>query len=171
MGARASADSEAHAASAATALPSRHAPPGGVSDGAHAHLIGKVISDRYKIEALLGEGGMGCVYRAVHVLMKKTVALKILHRQLTHVPEVVARFEREAIAAARIAHPNVAAATDFGRLQDGAFFLALEFIAGKSLRSLIQNRRAVAGSARRRDHPSDCRGIGCRARAGRRARV
>jgi serine/threonine protein kinase len=99
--------------------------------------IGTVLSERYRLDALLGEGGMGKVYAAEHVLMKKRLAVKVLHRELTLVPEVVARFEREAMAAANIDHPNVAAATDFGRLSDGSVFLVLEFVQGRSLREEI----------------------------------
>jgi serine/threonine protein kinase len=99
--------------------------------------VGTVLADRYRIDALIGEGGMGRVYSAEHVLMRKRLAIKVLHRELTTMPEVVARFEREAMAAANIDHPNVAAATDFGKLADGAVFLVLEYVQGKSLRDEI----------------------------------
>ncbi len=99
--------------------------------------VGSVLSDRYRLDSLLGEGGMGKVYAAEHVLMRKKLAVKILHRELTAVPEVVARFEREAMAAANIDHPNVAAATDFGKLADGSVFLVLEFVRGRNLRDEI----------------------------------
>lgn len=101
-------------------------------------LIGTLISGRYRVEALLGEGAMGAVYRAEHVLMQKAVALKVLHQTSSQNPEVVRRFEREAVAAGRIEHPNVAGATDFGQLEDGSFFLVLEYIDGKSLGQLIE---------------------------------
>src|SRR5689334_19798476 len=100
-------------------------------------LVGTVLAGRYRIERLLGSGGMGAVYRAEHVLMRKACAVKVLHREMTQVKEVVARFEREAVAAARIEHPNVAAATDFGQLDNGSFYLVLEFIEGKSLNQQI----------------------------------
>src|SRR3954463_2408646 len=100
-------------------------------------LVGKVLSERYQIQALLGEGGMGAVYLAEHVLMHKRLAVKVLHQEMTRMPEIVARFEREAMAAAHIEHPNVAAATDFGKLDDGSFFLVLEYVEGTSLRDLI----------------------------------
>lgn len=100
-------------------------------------LIGKVIAERYRIEARLGVGGMGAVYRAEHVLMKKPVAVKVLHREMTVLDEAVKRFEREAIAAGRIDHPNVTVATDFGKLDTGAFYLVLEYVPGRSLTQAI----------------------------------
>jgi eukaryotic-like serine/threonine-protein kinase len=100
-------------------------------------LEGRIIAERYRVEKLLGEGGMGAVYRAEHIHMRKTVALKVLHAEMTSVEEVVARFEREAVAAGRIAHPNVAAATDFGQLENGSFFLVLEYAEGQDLRHLL----------------------------------
>ncbi len=106
-------------------------------------LVGTVLAGRYRIERLLGSGGMGSVYRAEHVLMRKACAVKVLHREMTQVKEVVARFEREAVAAARIEHPNVATATDFGQLDNGSFYLVLEFIEGKSLAKLIHESGAL----------------------------
>jgi serine/threonine protein kinase len=112
------------------------------SNGGDPYL-GTVLAGRYRVTKLLGSGGMGVVYRAEHVHMKKAVAVKILHKHMTAMPEVVARFEREAVAAGRIEHPNVAGATDFGRLDDGSFYLALEFIEGKSLSSLLDGGGAL----------------------------
>lgn len=100
-------------------------------------VIGTVLAERYLIHSLVGEGGMGKVYAGEHVLMRKRVAIKILHKELTRVSDVVQRFEREAMAAANIDHPNVAAATDFGHLPDGSVFLVLEYVQGISLRSEI----------------------------------
>jgi serine/threonine-protein kinase len=102
-------------------------------------LLGQLIAERYRVEELLGEGGMGAVYRATHIQLQKSVALKVLHAHLTQIDEAVARFEREAVASARIEHANVVNATDFGRLDDGAFFLVLEYVKGKSLRDLLDN--------------------------------
>lgn len=99
--------------------------------------VGTVLADRYRIDSVLGEGAMGKVYAAEHVLMRKRLAVKVLHRELSAVPELVARFEREAMAAANIDHPNIAGATDFGRLEDGAVFLALELVEGRCLRDEI----------------------------------
>src|SRR5205823_4281381 len=96
---------------------------------------------RYRIERLLGEGGMGAVFEAEHTLMHKRVAVKVLHAEMSLMSEVVARFEREAMAASHIDHPNVAAATDFGKLDDGSFFLILEFVEGTSLRERVAQGR------------------------------
>jgi serine/threonine-protein kinase len=132
---------------APTALPKGATPRGGTlrPSAKPAALIGSIISDRYKIERLLGEGGMGAVYQAEHTLMRKRMAIKVLHPEMTRLPEVVARFEREAMAAAHIEHPNVVTATDFGKLDDGSFFLALEFVEGKSLRDVLAHGRVELG--------------------------
>ncbi len=105
--------------------------------------VGTVLAGRYRVTKTLGSGGMGVVYRCEHVHMKKAVAVKVLHKHMTTMSEVVARFEREAVAAGRIEHPNVAGATDFGRLDDGSFYLALEYIEGKSLASLLDGGGAL----------------------------
>src|SRR5262245_8599057 len=100
-------------------------------------LLGHVISGRYRIEELIGEGGMGAVYRAQHTHLSKRLAVKVLHPEMLNLTEAVERFEREAIAGAHIEHPNVAAATDFGKLDDGSYFLVLEFLEGEDLRTII----------------------------------
>ena len=110
---------------------------------------GTMVADRYRIARVLGEGGMGVVYAAEHVLMRKEVAVKVLHAEMCTMPEVVARFEREAIAAAHIDHPNVAGATDFGRLPDGACYLVLELLRGTSLRDEIAKGPIPLGRALR----------------------
>jgi serine/threonine-protein kinase len=84
--------------------------------------IGKLLSERYRLTAPLGRGGMGAVYRAEHVLMKKEVAVKVLHAELGRSGEVVKRFEREAQAASKLAHVNIIQVTDFGRTDDGELF-------------------------------------------------
>jgi len=110
-------------------------------------LIGQTIGERYRIERVIGVGGTGAVYQAEHTLMRKRMAIKVLHPEMTRRPEVVARFEREAMAAAHIDHPHVVAATDFGKLEDGSFFLALEFVEGNSLRDVIGEGKLEVGRA------------------------
>jgi serine/threonine-protein kinase len=110
---------------------------------------GSLVSNRYRVLNLLGEGAMGAVYRVEHVHIRKTFVLKVLHGNRSSSPEIVARFEREAVAAGNINHRNVAAATDFGKLADGSFFLVLEFVAGRSLR-VDRGRHSSRGA--HRDH-------------------
>jgi serine/threonine-protein kinase len=115
--------------------------------GGPQSLVGIILSGRYLIERVIGEGGMGAVYQAEHTHMRKRLAVKVLHPEMSRLPEVVARFEREAMAAAHIEHPNVAGATDFGKLDDGSFFLVLEYVEGKSLREAIAQGRMELGRA------------------------
>ena len=73
-----------------------------------------VLDGKYRIEALLGQGGMGAVYRATHLGTTRTVAVKIIHPRFSQDPEFVERFRREAEASGRLRHPNVVDVTDFG---------------------------------------------------------
>src|SRR5258708_37594313 len=86
-----------------------------------------------------GGGGMGAVYRAPHLSLRKGFALKVLQPRNVDRADVIDSLEGEAIAAARIEHPNVVPATDFGRLPDGSFFLVLEFVKGRDLRSELNS--------------------------------
>jgi eukaryotic-like serine/threonine-protein kinase len=101
-------------------------------------MIGQVISDRYRVRELIAMGGMGAVYRGDHLLLKKRIAIKLLHPETENLPELVKRFEREAIAGAHIQHPNVATATDFGKLPDGSYFLILEYVKGVTLHEVLE---------------------------------
>ncbi|MGZ3439956.1 MAG: serine/threonine-protein kinase, partial [Polyangia bacterium] len=100
-------------------------------------MVGEVVDGRYKIVALIGEGGMGRVYRAEQLRLQRSVAVKVLHREYSAVPEVGQRFEREAIALARLDHPNCVAVQDFGRLPDGSLFLVMSYLQGELLRTAI----------------------------------
>lgn len=101
-------------------------------------LVGTIIAERYRVDAVIDQGAMGRVYSGTHIAMRKRVAVKVLRPELTRVPEVMERFAREARAAAHINHPHVAGATDFGELPNGAVFLVLEFVEGITLRSVIE---------------------------------
>lgn len=102
-------------------------------------LIGTTLAGKYRIEARLNEGGMGTVYRATHVLMEKTVAIKVLRPSLAADEKIVARFSREARAASRISHPNALSVTDFGEDENGIVFLVMEFLSGKTLKQVIRD--------------------------------
>lgn len=102
-------------------------------------LIGTTLAGKYRIEARLNEGGMGTVYRGTHVLMEKTVAIKVLRPSLAADEKIVARFSREARAASRISHPNALTVTDFGEDENGIVFLVMEFLSGRTLKQLIRD--------------------------------
>lgn len=102
-------------------------------------LIGKTLTGKYRIDERLSEGGMGAVYRGTHVLMDKTVAVKVLRPALAADEKIVARFSREARAASRISHPHALSVTDFGEAEDGVVFLVMEYLSGKTLKQIIRD--------------------------------
>ena len=104
----------------------------------HDPLIGQVIAERYHVTGLIGEGGMGRVYSAEHVRMGRRSALKVMSPALATTADAITRFNREAANASRINHPNVAAIYDFGETPDGLLYIAMEFVEGETLRSLIE---------------------------------
>jgi serine/threonine protein kinase len=100
-------------------------------------LVGQLIEQRYRVEALIGRGAMGTVYRARDVAAHREVAIKVLHRHLARVPAMVARFEREAAVMARLQHPNLVEMHGVGRLPSGQRWMALELVRGESLASML----------------------------------
>ena len=100
-------------------------------------LVGLVVSGRYRLEERIGEGGMGAVYRAVHLLLDRPVALKILREDLPSQSNAARRFQQEARAASRVNHENVVTMLDFGRAEQGFLYLAMELVEGDPLSSAI----------------------------------
>jgi tRNA A-37 threonylcarbamoyl transferase component Bud32 len=107
-------------------------------------LIGQTLAGRYVIEAALGEGGMGRVYRARHIRMERRFAIKVLHAELSLHGTTVLRFHREAAAISRLSHPNVVGIVDFGELDDGLLYLVMEHVEGRSLRAILRREGALA---------------------------
>src|SRR6266550_803929 len=101
-------------------------------------LLGQILADKYRIEERLSEGGMGTVYRGTHILMDKTVAIKVLRPSLAADEKIVARFSREARAASRISHPHAISVTDFGEDAGGRVFLVMEYLHGRTLKEIIR---------------------------------
>ncbi len=101
---------------------------------------GRVVDDRYTIERLLGEGGMGAVFLAEHKKLQKKVALKIILPQFAGDGEIAERFAREAMASAKLDHPHVASALDYGTLPEGGAYLVMQFVPGRSLREEAAER-------------------------------
>jgi len=105
-----------------------------------------LLDNKYQIEQLLGQGGMGAVYRATHLGTKRTVAVKVIQPQLSAHDQFVARFRREAEAAGRLRHPNVVDVTDFGLAQtnDGPVaYLVMEYLDGCSLADIVSEEGAL----------------------------
>lgn len=102
-------------------------------------LLGEILAGKYRIDERLSEGGMGTVYRGTHVLMDKTVAVKVLRQSLAADEKIVARFSREARAASRISHPHAVSVTDFGEDEKGTVFLVMEYLSGQTLKDIIRN--------------------------------
>jgi len=102
-------------------------------------LLGRTLAGKYLVDKLIKRGGMGAVYRGKHVMMDKTVAIKVLRPALAVDDDVVARFSREAKAASRISHPHAVSVTDFGESENGVVFLVMEYLDGRTLKEIIRS--------------------------------
>jgi len=105
--------------------------------------IGSVLDGRYRIDAVLGSGGMGRVYRGEHTGIGRAVAIKVLHAGLNRNREAAQRFQREAIASGRLDHPNIVGVSDFGVLDDGACYLVMEALEGESLGDRLDREKRI----------------------------
>src|SRR2546427_12561113 len=102
--------------------------------------VDRVLDDKYRLERLLGQGGMGAVYLATHLGTERYVALKLITPQFMRNPEFVERFKREARAAGRLRHPNVVDVTDFGFARSGnesVAYLVMEYLDGCTLSDVL----------------------------------
>ena len=108
---------------------------------------GQVIDGKYRVVKLLGQGGMGAVYLAEHMIIGKRVALKVLLGSVAGNETVVARFEREAQAAARIGNDHILEIFDFGSLPDGARYMVCEFLDGETLASRLEREQRLEPAA------------------------
>jgi serine/threonine-protein kinase len=110
------------------------------SDG----LTGTVLDDKYRLEQIIGTGGMGKVYMATHLYMDNTVAIKILDPRLSSNENALKRFRQEAQASASIKHSNIVGVTDFGVTKDtGIAYLVMEFLEGMELRERIDQQKQL----------------------------
>src|SRR5262245_26804736 len=100
---------------------------------------GQVVAGRYRIDAIIGEGGFGAVYRATQINLGRTVALKVLLPDLVAHAESEKRFWREAELAQKLEHPNTVRLFDFGRSEEGIAFIAFELLKGQPLDGLLSS--------------------------------
>ena len=112
-------------------------------------FVGLTVNGKFKVEALIGQGGMGKVYRARHLTLDRPVVLKMLHRTYSDDPQISQRFQREARAASRLNHPNSIAVLDFGAAEDGTLFMAMEYLPGRDLARVISRGLAAPGGSHR----------------------
>lgn len=101
-------------------------------------IIGQTIDDRYLIQRVLGEGGMGLVYQAQHVVLGKPLAIKVLRPEVSRDGEIMARFRQEAQSASGIGNQHIIDISDFGTLSDGSTYFVMEFLGGQSLTDAIE---------------------------------
>jgi serine/threonine-protein kinase len=106
--------------------------------------IGTVLDGKYRLDAFLSKGGMGGVYGATHVMLNRRVAVKLINPELVTSQDVVRRFQREARATTLLNHPNIVSVYDLGQTPEGTLYIAMEYVDGPSLRSVIKNGGPVA---------------------------
>jgi eukaryotic-like serine/threonine-protein kinase len=104
---------------------------------------GLIVDGKYKLERKIGRGGMGTVFRAKHIQMDSLVAVKLLRRDLVSNQNAIERFRREALAAARIRHPNAIIVTDFGVTEDHVY-LVMEYLEGQDLRKRLRQTKTLS---------------------------
>jgi hypothetical protein len=96
-------------------------------------LVGRTIADRYRVDELLGSGGMGAVFKGHHIGLERDVAIKVLHPSLGRDPDISERFDREARSASRLDHPNCVSVTDYGSTEDQMKFMVMQLLEGGEL--------------------------------------
>src|SRR4051812_50193549 len=103
-------------------------------------LIGRLINDRFKVVALIARGGMGKVYRAEQSPLGRVCAVKVLNPNYSGEadPEFHKRFFLEASIASKLTHPNTVTIFDYGRTEDDVYFMAMEYLEGKTLHRAIK---------------------------------
>ncbi|MBC7174386.1 MAG: serine/threonine protein kinase, partial [Polyangiaceae bacterium] len=118
--------------------------PPGRRDRTYPSLhAGATIAGKYRVRRLLGQGGMGAVYKAENTAIGRTVAIKVLHPHLADDGITLARFQREARAAASVGHKHVVEVLDLGVEASGAPYLVMEYVRGKSLGKLIETEGPI----------------------------
>ena len=106
-------------------------------------LVGCTLDGRYRVVRVIGEGGMGVVYEALHIVLEKRVAIKVLRDTFSARADVVERFRQEAKSASRIGHPNIVDVSDFGETPSGQSYIVMEMLTGEDLADLLARVRVL----------------------------
>jgi eukaryotic-like serine/threonine-protein kinase len=128
--------------------------------------VPRTVDNKYRIEQLLGRGGMGAVYRARDMRLDRLVALKVVRAELLGDPEARRRFRREAQIVARLQHPSIVAVFDYGTFPDGGAYLVMELVRGEDLRHVLQREGRLETGESMRILTAVCAAIGVAHRAG-----
>jgi Protein kinase domain len=139
------------------------------NDGTEMRVVPSVprtVDNKYRIEQLLGRGGMGAVYRARDMRLDRLVALKVVRADLLGDPEARRRFRREAQIVARLQHPSIVAVFDYGTFADGGAYLVMELVRGEDLRRVLQREGRLEISEALRILTAVCAAIGAAHREG-----
>jgi len=107
-------------------------------------LVGKLLGDRFQVQELIGQGGSGTIYRAEHVTLRRKVAIKVLHNELSRDDLAVERFRREATTVAEIDNEHIVEIHDFGRIADGRLYLAMELLEGETLDHVLAREKTLS---------------------------
>ncbi len=107
-------------------------------------LPGTLLAGRFRIERVLGRGGVGVVFAALHVDLGRYVAIKVLQGAAAADPEVIARFKQEARIASRLVGPNIVRVFDLGQTDRGEPFIVMELLQGRDLDSIVDDQRPLA---------------------------
>jgi len=107
---------------------------------------GMVVAGKFALQREIASGGMGVVFEGRDLFIERPVAIKLMHPELNEDPVLVARFRREAQAAARIQHPNVVTVHEVGKRRDGTFYIVQELLVGQTLRELLDERGRLEAS-------------------------
>jgi hypothetical protein len=128
--------------------------------------VPRTVDNKYRIEQLLGRGGMGAVYRARDMRLDRLVALKVVRAELLGDPEARRRFRREAQIVARLQHPSIVAVFDYGTFADGGAYLVMELVRGEDLRHVLQREGRLASEESMGILTAVCSAIGAAHREG-----
>ncbi len=122
-------------------------------------LVGQVLGGKYRVMARVGEGGMGALYMAQHTELGRPVAVKVLVEKLSKDEKYLRRFQQEAKLAASLNHPNVTHVYDYGQLESGAPYLVMDYLEGKTLAALLQERGYLSVAASLPIFQQICKGL------------